>query len=197
MAITTLFNGKVYLTRAVRVSSQWSLDLNFTDYNNIYKGTDARIGNVVYMRAVNGQPIRGVVKNIQSQNATVIKCTIETDNPVTYIPPQHCAIVKETANWKYPMFPNGTPKSIESIMLSYYAWLADQLTSGESCSGDLITRQEIIGDETICLKLSDGSTKKIQLSELREWILILTNSTNRQFRLGVGYEGLMFNTEVL
>ncbi len=155
MAITTLFNGKVYLTRAVRSGSNWEIDINFVDYNSKYKGTDARIGNVVYMRAVNGQPIRGVVKNIQSQNATVIKCIVETDSPVTYIPPQHCAIVKETTNWKYPMFPNGIPESIRSIMLSYYAWLADQQIAGENgCNGELITRQELIGDETICLKLA-------------------------------------------
>lgn len=194
MAITTLFNGKVYLNRALRTGNQWELDLNFVDYNNKYKGTDARIGDVVYMSGVMGQPTRGVVSNIQSQNATVIKCIVSTDNPLTYIPPQHCAIVRETTNWKYPMFPNGIPEATRSKMLSYYAWLADQVTGGESgCTGDLIFRQDIVGTETMCLKLEDGTSRKIQLSELREWILTLTNSTNENYRLGVGYGGAMFN----
>jgi hypothetical protein len=82
MPVTTLFNGKIYLNRAVRVGNLWQMSLTFSDYNNHYSGKDASPDHVVYLVDVEGVLIRGVVKSINTKNVSQVDCMVEVDTAV-------------------------------------------------------------------------------------------------------------------
>ncbi len=195
--VTNQFNGRVYLAQSVKRDGFFDITLAFTDFTSYYRGIDALIGDVVFLRGQDGKGYRLVVTAFQRKLASQITCTVSTDTPLSILPPQYCAIVRETPNRKFPMFPIGLPLAIRSIMENYYAVIDDSLPIGVGgCTGDLITHTQVQGTETICLQKADGSQAKITIDELREYILIMTNSTDEKYRLGVGFMGAMANTQV-
>lgn len=195
--VANLFNGRTYLAKSVKRDGLLDITLSFVDFTGYWKGTDAQIGDVVFIRGQDGKGYRLVVTNIISKKASQIVCTVEVDGATQrFLPSQYCAIVRETPNRGFPMFPSGLPLAIRSIMESYYAVIDDSLTTEGGCQGEEITRNNITGYETICLKMADGTHKGISLNELREWMLTLTNSTDENYRLGIGFMGAMFNQQV-
>lgn len=196
--VTNLFNGRVYLAKSVKRDGFFDITLAFSDTTSYWKGTDAQVGDVVFLRGQNGKGYRTVITEFQRKLASRIECTVSTDTPLSILPPQYCAIVRETLNRKFPMFPPNLPTPIRGIMESYYAVIDDNLFSSENggCTGDLITHTQVQGTETICLQKADGSQAKITVDELREYFLIMTNSDQEKYRLGIGFMGAMANTEV-
>ncbi len=193
--VANLFNGRIYLAKSVKRGGLYDLTLAFSDTTSYWRGIDARIGDVVFLRGQDGKGYRLVITAFQRKLASQIWCTVQPTTPLSILPPQYCAIVRETPNRKFPMFPSGLPLAIRSIMESYYAVIDDNLTES-GCDGEIITHTQVVGSETICLQKADGSKAKITIDELREYILILTNSNDENYRLGVGFMGAMFNQQV-
>ena len=195
--VANQFNGRVYLAQSVKRDGFFDITLAFTDFTSYYRGIDAQIGDVVFLRGQDGKGYRLVVTAFQRKLASQITCTVSTDTSLSILPPQYCAIVRETPNRKFPMFPIGLPLAIRSIMENYYAVIDDSLPFGVGgCTGDLITHTQVQGTETVCLQKADGTQAKITVDELREYFLIMTNSTDEKYRLGIGLNGAMANTEV-
>jgi hypothetical protein len=99
-------------------------------------------------------------------------------------------------NQKYPMCPNGISEFVKTKMESYFRWLVDQRPSSPpsgGCDGELITRHEIEGTETICLESIDGTHKKIAVSEYREYVLHLKNLEGEEYRLDIDSWGKQMN----
>ncbi len=124
--VTNLFNGKVSVKPISRNGAYFNVTMYFTDDTNYFKGSDAQIGDVLFIRAMTGRYFRLVITAIEFKNYQIIKATVhdETGN-FNYLVAQNAALVRETPNRKYPMFPNGVPSVLRSAMMSYYAVLAD------------------------------------------------------------------------
>lgn len=167
--VTNLFNGKVYVKPLTKSGSSFNVGITFQDETSYFKGSDAQIGDVLFVRAMTGRYFRLFITAIQFQNYRTINATVidPTNGGFTYLVAQHCALVRETPIRKYPMFPPGIPPVLRGAMESYYAVLADYQ---DSCSGDLITASDVQGTETICLENEDGTQSKIALSELRKYM---------------------------
>ena len=124
--VTNLFNGKVSVKPLSRNGAYFNVTMYFTDDTNYFKGSDVQIGDVLFIRAMTGRYFRLVITAIEFKNYQIIKATVhdETGN-FNYLVAQNAALVRETPNRKYPMFPNGIPSVLRSAMMSYYAVLAD------------------------------------------------------------------------
>lgn len=184
--VTNLFNGRVYLLQSSKRGGFFDIRLvAFADYTGYFKGSDAQVGDVVFLRGMDGKGQRLVITAISSKSISEIVCTVEPESQsVRYLPQQVCAIVRETPNRKYPQFPVGLPQAIRSIMESYYAWLAD--FAFEDCSDNLLTAADLTGDETLCgLTLPNGLKRGITLSELRKWMHTWTLPNGSDMQMNV------------
>lgn len=190
--VTNLFNGRTHISQVVRKGGDsFDIKLSFWDLTGYWTGSDAQIGDVVFVRGMDGKGVRLILTAISKKYASQIFCTVQAESPV-FIQSQYCAIVRETANHQYPQFPAGIPVAIKSIMESYYAYLVDLNTEGGCKSGVQLTQNDLTGVESFCI-MQDGKQKQIELSELVEYILTLTSKGGSKYRLGVGELGQMLN----
>lgn len=184
---TNLFNGKVFISQTIKLGNLWQITLNFTDLNNHFKGSDVRQGDVLFCRGVMGESIRAVIQTVDLANFSTIICKILTDEIVNFIPLSNGALVRETTNRKYPMFPNGISESLRSIMLSYYAWLSDRDIAIVN-SLDLLSLNEI--NDNIIIRLQqqniDGtySEKGTLLGTLARYIRQIEEGSEWKDKLG-------------
>lgn len=167
------FNGLVRVLSITRINGGFfDLRLSFQDKRGTFNGSNVEIGDMVYIRGLDGKGYRLTVTQITLKSFNFIECRVQPDSPIWTFQMQGCVIVRETTNWKYPMFPQDTPKPLLTLMLNHYAILADRLDGNTEgvCSGNLITAGDVKGTETICLENEDGTKSKISLSELRKYM---------------------------
>ena len=128
-----LFNGRVQVSYIVRSGFSFHLKLtSFLDATQHFTAKDVKIGDVLFIRGFNNKAYRLVITAIQAKNAISIECDVVDESQTLNVafPLQKAALVRETPNWKYPMFPVGIPPILEKLMLDWYAILADRITEG-------------------------------------------------------------------
>lgn len=194
------FNGVVRLVSLIRQGSSGDFEIkaNFFDKKGLYNASHVSIGDVIYIRGYDGKAYRLSVKAIISKSYSNMNLIVTPDSPIIVFPIQMCVIVRETKNWKYPMFPQDTPKNLLSFALNHYAILADRIdnsSGGGSCPGNLILAKDVKGSETVCLENSDGTKSKITLEQLKEYFLTIHTEGGNVFRLDVSDNGFMDNID--
>ena len=193
------FNGGVYIETIVKRGDTFDLELFFQDLTSLWRGRDCQIGDVVFCKGSDGRGYRLIVDSITTSSLNHISCTVKPESTtLRFVPPQYCAIVRETPNRKFPMFPVNLPVSLRGIIESYYAVIDDQFfeVGSGTCNGNPILHNELVGTETFCIKQADGTMRSLSLTELTEYILTLTSIGGKRFRLNVGEFSQMLNTKL-
>jgi hypothetical protein len=183
--VTTLFNGRGYLRPKGKSGTTYHFDIvNFVDESSKYNGNLIELGDVVFVRSLDGNYYRLVISEIvrKSPYNLTLKAT-DPSGTCGYIIAQNTAIVRETTIHKYPQFPNGIPSVLRSALESHYAVLADYEAASAACGGSVILAKDIIGTENICLENADGTKSKITLEELRRYMhtFVSPNTTKHYF----------------
>jgi hypothetical protein len=165
-----LFNGRVQVSSVQRSGFTFNVKLTqFFDAKGYFNASQAQIGDVLFIRGFNRKGYRLVIQAIAYQNAQTIDCTLVDESSTltsTFPTFQVAALVRETPNRDYPMFPIGIPQVLHNIMLDWYAVLADRLNTCQ----DAITASQLLGDEIISLKMPNGSMRCITIFELRKYM---------------------------
>lgn len=194
------FNGVVRVLSVVRKQGgDFEIRTTFFDKRGIYNASHTEVGDIVYIRGFDGNAYRLTVTTILSKSYSYLTLIVTPDTPIITFPVQTCIILRETKNWKYPMFPQDTPKNLLSFILNHYAILADRIDEntggGGSCLGNLITASDVKGIETVCLENADGTKSKITLAQLKEYFLTIATEGGNTFRLDVSDNGFMNNQD--
>jgi hypothetical protein len=185
--VTTLFNGRGYLRPKGKSGTTYHFDIvNFIDESSKYNGNLIALGDVVFVRSLDGNYYRLLVSEIVRKSPYNLELkAIDPTGACGYIIAQNTAIVRETPIHKYPQFPNGIPSVLRSALESYYAVLADYEAANTACDGSVIIASDIVGEETMKIEKADGSCVRITLTELRKYMhtFVAPNNTLHLFEV--------------